>query len=122
MRRIGVLAQGAANDPETADPPDFVRAGAAGAGLERRPQRADRIPMGRRGSNSPLANMRPNWSRLHRTSSWPPAATACGPLLDLTSTDPDRVLMSLDPVAAGFVDSLAQPGGNATGFPSSNSP
>jgi putative ABC transport system substrate-binding protein len=28
----------------------------------------------------------------------------------------DRVPVAVDPVAAGFVDSLARPGGNATGF------
>jgi putative ABC transport system substrate-binding protein len=36
-------------------------------------------------------------------------------LLDLTSTVP-IVFDALDPVAAGFVESLARPGGNATGF------
>src|SRR5262245_65601676 len=37
------------------------------------------------------------------------------PLLDITSTVP-IVFDALDPVTAGFVDSLARPGGNATGF------
>jgi len=49
MRRIGVLAQGAANDPEIAARLTSFVQGAAGVGLERRSQRADRIPMGRWG-------------------------------------------------------------------------
>jgi putative ABC transport system substrate-binding protein len=39
-----------------------------------------------------------------------------GPLLEATRTVPIVFPIVVDPVGAGFVDSLARPGGNATGF------
>ena len=39
-----------------------------------------------------------------------------GPLLQATRTLPIVFVQVTDPVGAGFVDSLARPGGNATGF------
>ena len=39
-----------------------------------------------------------------------------GPLLQATRTVPIVFPIVVDPVGAGFVDSLARPGGNATGF------
>ena len=43
-------------------------------------------------------------------------ASTVGPLLDVTRTVPIVFPVAADPVGAGFVDSLARPGGNATGF------
>ena len=44
------------------------------------------------------------------------AATTVGPLLQATRTVPIVFPGIVDPVGAGFVDSLARPGGNVTGF------
>ena len=43
-----------------------------------------------------------------------------GPLLEATRTVPIVFPIVADPVGAGFVESLARPGGNATGFMISN--
>jgi putative ABC transport system substrate-binding protein len=43
-------------------------------------------------------------------------ASTVGPLLQATRSVPIVFPVAADPVAAGFVDSLARPGGNATGF------
>src|SRR6516165_5750958 len=43
-------------------------------------------------------------------------ASTVGPLLQSTRTVPIVFPVAGDPVGAGFVDSLARPGGNATGF------
>jgi len=42
--------------------------------------------------------------------------TTTGPMLQATNTVPVVFIAAVDPVGAGFVESLAQPGGNATGF------
>ena len=45
-----------------------------------------------------------------------PGASTVGPLLQVTRTVPIVFAVVADPVGAGFVESLARPGGNATGF------
>ena len=45
-----------------------------------------------------------------------PGTSTVGPLLQATRTVPIVFAAVADPVGAGFVDSLARPGGNATGF------
>src|SRR5262249_54598971 len=45
-----------------------------------------------------------------------PGAAAVGALLQATRTLPIVFTNATDPVGAGLVDSLARPGGNATGF------
>jgi putative ABC transport system substrate-binding protein len=44
------------------------------------------------------------------------SAAAVGPLLQATRTVPVVFVLVADPIGAGFVKSLAHPGGNATGF------
>jgi ABC-type uncharacterized transport system substrate-binding protein len=45
-----------------------------------------------------------------------PGASTVGPLLQVTRTVPIVFAAVADPVGAGFVESLARPGGNTTGF------
>jgi putative ABC transport system substrate-binding protein len=56
-----------------------------------------------------LAALAPDVILAHGTST-------VGPLLQATRTVPIVFPSATDPVGAGFVDSLARPGGNATGF------
>ena len=63
-----------------------------------------------------FAGTRRNWSRSRRTSSWPVAPRPVGALQQATRTVPIVFVNVTDPVGAGFVDSLARPGGNITGF------
>jgi len=114
IRRIGVLAQAAANDPETA-----ARLTAFVQGLQElgwSVGRNARIEYRWAAANYDL--IRKYAAELVALA--PDVILAAGgqgmrPLLDLTTTVP-IVFDALDPVGAGFVASLARPGGNATGF------
>ena len=87
----------------------------ATTGLDRRPQRADRHALGRRRrgrysqTRSRIGCLRPGCHPCR----WNPNS---GAIAGGNAHDPDRVRAVADPVGAGFVDSLARPGGNATGF------
>jgi ABC-type uncharacterized transport system substrate-binding protein len=114
MRRIGVLAQGAANDPEIAARLNSFVQGLQESGWS--VGRNARIEY--RWAAGDEALIRKYAAELVTLA--PDIILAAGgngmrPLLDLTSSIP-IVFDALDPVAAGFVDSLARPGGNATGF------
>ena len=63
-----------------------------------------------------FADTRRNWSRSRRMSSWLHRHSTVAPLLQATRTVPIVFAIVIDPVGAGFVESLARPGGNATGF------
>ena len=54
--------------------------------------------------------------RSPQTSFLLPAVSNMGPLLQATRTVPIVFVQVTDPVGAGYVESLARPGGNATGF------
>ena len=57
-----------------------------------------------------------NWLHSRRTSSSPTGSISMAPLLQTTRAVPIVFVHVVDPVGSGFVDSLARPGGNATGF------
>ena len=110
MRRIGVLMPQTADDPEgQARIAAFLQELAA-IGLDRRPQRADRRPLVRRQMLSSFANARWNWWRLRRTSSWPVATAAVGPLVQATRTVPIVFAVVADPVGAGIRRQPGAPG------------
>jgi ABC-type uncharacterized transport system substrate-binding protein len=60
--------------------------------------------------------MRWIWSRRHRDVIHTNGSVVVTPLLQATRIVPIVFVVVPDPVGAGFVDSLARPGGNATGF------
>ena len=83
-------------------------------GLERRSQPADRHPLGQ-GDDihkhaAELASLAPDILLAAN------GTATVAPLLQATRTVPIVFVNVIDPVGAGFVASLAQPGGNATGF------
>ena len=112
MRRIGVLMSTGAEDPEgQARIAAFLGAQRLGW-TEGRNARIDfRWPKAVR----KLANTRRSWSLSRRTypGHW---VNAGSPLQQETQTIPIVFVLVADPVGAGFVASLARPGGNATGF------
>ena len=115
MRRISVLL------PATADNPDFQARLAAfhqelallGWSIGRNVRVDTRWATSNaaeiRKHAAELAALAPDVILAHGTST-------VGPLLQATRTVPIVFPVIGDPVASGFVDSLARPGGNATGF------
>ena len=115
MRRVGVLTNFASDDPAGQSRIlAFAQALAQLGWIENRNVRvdlrwgandADRI----RRSAAELVAFAPD-AILAVTSA------ATGPLLQATRAVPIVFVLVAEPLGAGFVDSLAQPGGNATGF------
>ena len=115
MRRIGVLMPAAADDPEFQARVAAFLQGLQQLGWTDRPQCADRHPLGH-GQCRRHSQTRGGIGRA-RAGRHPGHGTATvAPLLQATRTVPIVFAVVVDPVGAGFVDSLARPGGNATGF------
>src|SRR5262245_48199618 len=115
MRRIGILLPAAADDAEFQ-----TRIGAFLQGLQQSGwaiARNLRIDTRWATTNSDdirrqaaeLATLAPDVILCH-------GSPTLGPLLQATRAVPVVFVAAIDPVGAGFVDSLARPGGNATGF------
>ena len=115
MRRIGVLLPAAADDAEfQAGVGAFLQALALlgwtigrNVRIDTRWATANAAEIRRHAAE--LAALAPDVILAH-------GASTVGPLLQATRTVPIVFPIVGDPVGAGFVDSLARPGGNATGF------
>jgi ABC-type uncharacterized transport system substrate-binding protein len=116
MRRIGVLTSGAAAD----DPDGQTRSAAFVQGLRQLGWTDGRnMRIDHRWGAGDADNLRKYAAELVALA--PDVIMASGtatvaPLLQATRTVPIVFAQVTDPVGAGFVDSLAKPGGNATGF------
>jgi putative ABC transport system substrate-binding protein len=116
MRRIGVLSTLSADDPDTRAQIEAFLQGLAQLGwTDGRNVRIDyRWGLGNvdniRKSAAELAALAPD---VILTTG---GASLVGPLLQTTRIVPIVFTYAADPVGAGFVDTLARPGGNATGF------
>jgi putative tryptophan/tyrosine transport system substrate-binding protein len=115
MRRVGVLL------PATADDPEYqARIGAFLQGLQQSDWTIGRnVRIDIRWATTNAAEIRRHAAELAALA--PDVILAHGgstvrPLLQATRTVPIVFPIAGDPVAAGLVDSLARPGGNATGF------
>ena len=115
MRRIGVLLPAAADDAEFQARVGAFLQGLAQLGwtigrnvrIDTRWATANAAEIRRHAAE--LAALAPDVILAH-------GASTVGPLLQATRTVPIVFPVVVDPVGAGFVDSLARPGGNATGF------
>jgi ABC-type uncharacterized transport system substrate-binding protein len=115
MRRVGVLIPRPTNDPAS-----LTRMLAFQQGLQRlgwtegrnvriETQWAGGSAEAIRKHSAELAELAPDVVLAH-------GGATVGPLLMATSVVPIVFVSVTDPVGAGFVDNLARPGGNATGF------
>jgi putative tryptophan/tyrosine transport system substrate-binding protein len=115
MRRIGVLLPAAADDPEFQ-----ARMAAFHQGLQQSGWTIGRnARIDTRWATTSAAEIRRHAAELAALAPdviLAHGASIVGPLLQATRTVPIVFPVVSDPVAAGFVDSLARPGGNATGF------
>ena len=115
MRRIGVLMAVAANDPESPG-----RVSAFAQGLQQLGWTIDgNVRVDYRWSAGDADEIRKHTAELIALAPdviLTAGASGAGPLLQATRTIPIVFVIVPDPVGAGFVESLARPGGNATGF------
>src|SRR5262245_26934078 len=115
MRRIGVLEPLAVDDPEA-----LARVTAFAQGLQQLGWTANRnVRIDYRWGAGDADRIRQQAAELATLA--PDAiltvgASTTAPMLRATRTVPVVFVAVVDPVGAGYVDSLARPGGNATGF------
>src|SRR5262245_15275023 len=115
VRRIGVLINAQAGDPDAV---------ARIAALEGRLQElgwhiGDSLQIDTRWAAGTLQDSRKHAAELISLAPNVIVASttmSVAPLLELTRTVPIVFINATDPVGGGFVESLARPGGNATGF------
>ena len=115
MRRVGVIL------PATADDPDYqARVGAFLQELQQSGWRiGQNVQIDTRWATANAATIRRHASELVALAPdviLAHGASTIGPLLQVTRTVPIVFPVVGDPVGAGFVESLARPGGNITGF------
>jgi putative ABC transport system substrate-binding protein len=115
VRRVGVLTSLTANDPES---PDrllaFTQALQQLGWTDGRNMRIDTRWGG--GDAELIRKYAAELIALAPDVIFATGSTSAGPLLQATRAVPIVFVVVPDPVGAGFVDSLARPGGNATGF------
>ena len=115
MRRIGVLTRLSRTIRKQARIAAF-RKGCSQSGLDRWPQRADRLSLGRR-RRRPIAKYAAELVALAPDVIVATGTSTVAPLLQsATCTIPIVFVQVADPVGSRFVESLARPGGNITGF------
>ena len=117
VRRVGVLMNGAENDPEMQGAACGFPAGARTAGMVGGPQHPHRrslcAPAGR---NQYQRLWRKNWSPCNPTSIFAHTTPVIAALQRETRTIPIVFVSVSDPIGSGFIASLARPGGNLTGL------
>ena len=115
VRRIGVLMSGVASDSE-----NQIRIAAFQHGLhELGWTDASKVRIDYRWSGSDADRLRSSAAELVGLAPdviFAGTTSAMGALLQVTRTVPIVFALVADPVGAGYVDSLARPGGNVTGF------
>jgi putative ABC transport system substrate-binding protein len=115
VRRIGVLLPGAADDVEFQ-----TRVGAFQQGLQQAGWTIGRnVRIDTRWATTDAAEIRRHAAELAALAPdviLAQGTSSVGPLLQATRAVPIVFVIVVDPVGAGFVASLARPGGNATGF------
>jgi putative ABC transport system substrate-binding protein len=115
MRRIGVLMNQAADDPEgQARLVAFVQGLQQLGWTDRRNVHID--TRWTAGDAERMRKYAAEFAALAPDVVLATGSFGVGPLLQATRTVPIVFVIVPDPVGAGFVDSLARPGGNATGF------
>jgi putative tryptophan/tyrosine transport system substrate-binding protein len=115
VRRIGVLTPFAADDPEAqARVAAFVHGLQQLGWVDGRNLRIDIRSGG--GDAERIRRDAAELVALAPDAILAAGGTTVGPLLQATRSVPIVFTLTPDPVGAGFVDSLARPGGNATGF------